>query len=58
MPSSNNGTVISRLFEAFYYRQTSSLGPWKFVLDIGRSSHLGLINAPGREANGYDFGLQ
>ena len=27
------------------------LRPWKFVLDIGSSSHRGLIIAPGKEAN-------
>ena len=29
----------------------ASLGPWIVVLDIGSSSHLGYIIAPGQEAN-------
>ena len=28
-----------------------SLGPWKFVLDMGSLSHRGLIIAPGQEAD-------
>ena len=27
------------------------LGAWKFVIDMGTSSHSGLIIAPGQEAN-------
>ena len=34
----------------------TSLGPRKFVLDIGSSRHCGLIIAPGREANGGNLG--
>ena len=30
----------------------TSLGPWKFVRDMGSSSHWGLIMAQGQEANG------
>ena len=29
----------------------TSLGPWKFVRDMGSSSHWGLIMEPGQEAN-------
>ena len=40
----------------FSYSGTSmaqtSLGPWKFVRDMGTSSHWGLIITPGQEANG------
>ena len=35
----------------------ASLGPWIFVLDIGSSSHSGLIIAPGQEANGDNLGM-
>ena len=31
-------------------------GPWKFVRDIGSSSHWGLIMTPGQEANEHDLG--
>ena len=38
------------------YSQTSiaqtSLGPWKFVLDIGSLSHRGLLMEPGLDAKG------
>ena len=30
----------------------TSLGPWKFVRDMGSSSHRGVIIVPGQEANG------
>ena len=32
------------------------LGPWKFVRDMGSSSHWGLIMAPGQEANSDNLG--
>ena len=35
----------------------TSLGPCKFVLDIGGSSHWELIITPGQEANGYNLGM-
>ena len=42
------------------YSQTSmartSLGPWKFVREMGSSSQWDLIMAPGQETNGYIFG--
>ena len=42
------------------YSQTSvtrtSLGPWKFVRDMGSSSHWGLIMAPVQEANTDNLG--
>ena len=34
----------------------TSLGPWKFVRDMGSSSHWGLIMAPSQEANGDNLG--
>ena len=34
----------------------TSLGPWKFVREMGSSSQLDLIMAPGQEANGDNFG--
>ena len=34
----------------------TSLGPWKFVRDMGSSSHWGLIMAPVQEANSDDLG--
>ena len=33
------------------------LGPWKFVRDMGRSSHWGLLLAPGQEANDDGLGI-
>ena len=43
------------------YSQTSmawtSLGPWKFVPDMGGWSHWGLIIVPGQEANGDNLGI-
>ena len=33
-----------------------SLGPWKFIRDMGGSSHWGLIMPPGQEANGDNLG--
>ena len=42
------------------YSRTSmartSLGPWKFVWDMGSSSHWGLIMAPVQEANSDNLG--
>ena len=42
------------------YSRTSmaraSLGPWKFVLDMGGSSRGGLIMVSGRDANGSNLG--
>ena len=35
----------------------TSLGPWKFVRDMGSSSHWGLIMALGQEANGDKLGV-
>ena len=35
----------------------TSLGPWKFVLDMGSSSHWELIIAPGQEVNGDNLGM-
>ena len=34
----------------------TSLGPWKFVQDMGSSSHWELIVTPGLEANGDNLG--
>ena len=34
-----------------------SFGPWKFVLDMGSSSHGELIIAPGQEANDNNLGM-
>ena len=34
----------------------TSLGPWKFVRDMGSSSHGGLIMAPVQEANRDNLG--
>ena len=34
-----------------------SFGPRKFALDMGSSSNLGLIIAPGQKANVYDLGM-
>ena len=35
----------------------TSLGPWKYVLDMGSSSHWWLIIAPGQEANDANLGM-
>ena len=35
----------------------TSFGPWKFILDIGSSSHGGFIIAQGQEANGDNLGM-
>ena len=35
----------------------TSLGPLKFVRDMGSSSHWGLIMAQGQEANGDKLGI-
>ena len=47
--------------EYLRYNRTSiartSLGPWKFVLDMGSSSHRELIIAPDEETNGYNLGM-
>ena len=47
-------------FSIYIYRRTSmarsSLGPWKFVWDMGSSSHWGLIMALGKEANSDNLG--
>ena len=32
-------------------------GPWKFVLDMGSSSHWGVIVAPDQESNMVDLGM-
>ena len=49
----NNCILAS--FLSSLYSQTSmaqtSLGPWKFIRDVGSSSHQGLIMAPVQEAN-------
>ena len=34
----------------------TSLGPWKFIRDMGSSSHWGLIMAPGQEVYGDYLG--
>ena len=34
----------------------TSLGPWKFVRDMGSSSHCRLDMAPGQEANSDNLG--
>ena len=34
------------LYFAYMPLALASLGPWKFVLDMGSSSHWGLIRAP------------
>ena len=34
-----------------------ALGPWKFVLDMGSSSHCGLNIVPGQEANWDNLGM-
>ena len=48
------------LFYISHYSRTSmdrtSLGPWKFVRDMGSSSHWELIIAPGQEANEDNLG--
>ena len=33
------------------------LGPWKFVRDMGSSSHWGLTVTSGQEANGNNLGI-
>ena len=43
--------IYSRTFMA-----RTSLGPWKFVRDMGSSSHWGFIMAPCQVANGDNFG--
>ena len=35
----------------------TSSGPWKFVRDMGSSSHWGLIMAPVQEANRDNLGI-
>ena len=44
-----------------YYSRTSmaqtSLGPWKFVRDMGGLSHWGLIMVPSQEANNKNLGF-
>ena len=35
----------------------TSLGPWKFVRDMGSSSHYGLIITPGQEAKNDSLGI-
>ena len=34
----------------------TSLGPWKFIREMGSSNHRGLIMAPCQEANGDNLG--
>ena len=34
----------------------TSLGPWKFIREMGSSNHRGLIMAPYQEANGDNLG--
>ena len=50
------------MFTRVIYSRTSSgrtsLGPWKFVSDMGISSHEGIIIAPGQEANGDYLGCR
>ena len=49
------------LMSEMTYSRTSiartSLGPGKFVRDMGNSSHWGLIMAQGQEANGDKLGI-
>ena len=41
-----------------HFLARTSLGPWKFVSDMGSSSHRGLIMIPGQEANlGDNLGI-
>ena len=44
-------------YQQSYFKSSTSLGPWKFVLDMGISSYCGLIIIPGEEANGNNFGI-
>ena len=39
------------------HNKITSLGLWEFVLDMGSSSHWGLIIAPGQGANGDNLGV-
>ena len=52
-----NGAMVFRAIFLRKYRRTSitrsSLGPRKYVLDIGSSSHWGLIVTPDLKTNGY-----
>ena len=34
----------------------TSLGPWKFIRDMGSSNHCGLIMTQGQKANGDNLG--
>ena len=53
--------LLPVLLKAYGYSRTlmarTSFGPWKFVLDMGSSSHRGLIIAPGQEANEDNLGM-
>ena len=51
-----NNLSISEKYSRTLMAQTS-LGSWKFVLDMGNSSHSGLIIAPGQKANGNYIGM-
>ena len=55
-----NTPIISLKTMLAWYSWTSitrpPLGPWKFVRDVGSSSHWGLIMKPGQEANGDNLG--
>ena len=65
--SDRSRRILSRLVkenrhttqQACYSRTSmarTSLGPWKFVRDMGSSSHWGLIMAPVQEANSDNLG--
>ena len=49
------------MIRCYLYSKTSivrtSLGPWKFIRDMGSSNHRGLIMAPCQEANGDNLGM-
>ena len=52
---------IFSFIDGFIYSRISvartSLGPWKFVRDMGSSSHWGLIIAQGQKANKNNLGM-
>ena len=50
------GTTKHTIYSRPLMAQTS-LGLWKFILEMVISSHRGLIIAPGEEANGHNLGM-
>ena len=49
------GTIIRGLIKVAYSKTSmaqTSLGPWKFIQNMGSLTHRGLIMASGQEANG------